>query len=586
MKKIVIKIVKIFQSSMFRKWFLLLLGSFAGLVFCFTVYTYHYFKVNLQSEFTSYSKLLTERIAASVDASIDNAKQIMYSLDSSSNVTVYMNQKDASLIFSDIHNRLASQLSAYAGSLDYIDSIYLYSAASQSIATNESLVPKALSIFDDINWMNSLSQASDDPYLLFARKKNDLYPYLLTMLKPMTSANTSGAIVMNLDLSQITFLSSYDTDLVQDIYIISDEGKILFRDNQEDILESLETVSELSIFAPAQMSSHAFIDNDMPFVYVQQHSQYYPWYYVTVTYISEYSARMTSITSSMLTFLTGIFGAILILTFFFIIISTSPLRIIAEYLKMPADDNLNTISEPEVRDIIQHIMIHIRTNQTLSEELTRQINLQNKTTLLALQSQINPHFLFNTLNTIRTQEIEYLGYDHVVPALTLTLSRLLQYALDSTDLVTLETEFYYTGLYLDILNERYQKQLHFDINLAENISYARIPKLIIQPLIENAVFHGCSRSIETSNHIKVSAVKNGSNCILSVEDDGAGISPEKLQELQKELQEIEKIPEDSIGLHNTVLRMNLLFGSNFKITIHSEVSQGTLICLHFPALES
>jgi len=228
MKKIVIKIVKIFQSSMFRKWFLLLLGSFAGLVFCFTVYTYHYFKVNLQSEFTSYSKLLTERIAASVDASIDNAKQIMYSLDSSSNVTVYMNQKDASLIFSDIHNRLASQLSAYAGSLDYIDSIYLYSAASQSIATNESLVPKALSIFDDINWMNSLSQASDDPYLLFARKKNDLYPYLLTMLKPMTSANTSGAIVMNLDLSQITFLSSYDTDLVQDIYIISDEGKILY----------------------------------------------------------------------------------------------------------------------------------------------------------------------------------------------------------------------------------------------------------------------------------------------------------------------------------------------------------------------
>lgn len=586
MKKLITQIRKIFQNSLFRKWFFLLLGSFAGLVFCFTFYTYHSFKKNLQSEFTSYSKLLTERVALSVDDAIDNTKYLMYSLDTATNVIAFMNQKDASLLFPDINNRLLLQLTSYVGSLNYMDSIYLYSTASQTIAADTCLPPKPLSIFEDTNWMNSLQSADDESYRLFPRKKNDRYPYLLTMMKPTKSTNGSGAIIMNLDLSKIAVLSSHNSELEQSIYMISDAGEILFREKQEDILEPLDTVGELSNFNSAQNSSCVFVNGDTPYVYVQQHSECYPWYYVTVTYISEYSARLTNITSAITTFLAGIFGAILVLTFFFIIITTSPLRIIAQYLEMPANNNLNAVSEPEVQKIIHHIMTYIRTNQTLSEELNRQIDLQNKSTLLALQSQINPHFLFNTLNTIRTREIEHLGYDHTVPALTLALSRLLQYALDSTDLVTMETEFYYTDLYLEILNERYQHQLNFDVHLDEAVSDARIPKLTIQPLIENAVFHGCSRCLDTSNHVKISASREGDYCILSVEDDGVGIPPEKLKELCEELKEIETLPDSSIGLHNTVLRMHLLFGSDFKIDIQSEVNAGTRIRLIFPALES
>ena len=586
MKKIIIKITNIFQSKLFRKWFFPLLVSYACLIVAFTSYIYIYFKKNLQSEFTSYSKLMTERVADSIDDSIDDARQIMFSLEAESRTTIFMHQKNSIDIFSDTYTRLFTSMRAYKQALGYMDSIYVYSPTSQTIMTNANLVPYDAASFSDTNWLDTLETSDVEQYVIMARKKNDQYPYLLTMMKPVQTASGTGGIIVNLNLSQLSMLSSYHSNLNQFVYLITDDGKILYRDKQEEILESLDTIDELSNFDNSQPTVYSFIAVDTPYVYAQQHSEHYPWYYVIITYTSEYSARMTNISSTITIFLIGIFGAVLILTFFFILISTSPLRIISQYLEMPVEDELMNVNDPEVEKIVQQIMTYIRMNQTLSDELKRQIDLQNDATLLALQSQINPHFLFNTLNMIRTREIENLGYDHPVPTLTLNLSRLLKYALNSTDLVAMETEFYYTELYLEIINERYQKKLHFDLFIDERLIDARIPKLIIQPLVENAVFHGCSCCIETSNHITISATPSGNNCILTIADDGVGIPSEKLEQLKVELQNIEHTPSESIGLHNTILRMHLLFGSSFKADIQSTVNQGTMIRLIFPILES
>lgn len=210
------------------------------------------------------------------------------------------------------------------------------------------------------------------------------------------------------------------------------------------------------------------------------------------------------------------------------------------------------------------------------------MELQNKATFVALQTQINPHFLFNTLNIIRNMEIESLGYDHEAPELTLTLSRLLQYALSSSELVSLNKEFYYTDLYLKILNQRYKNKLHFVVKKDENASEVLVPKLTLQPLIENAIFHGCSPQLEDHNQILVDARVLEGRCIIRIQDNGVGISADALESLRQKLVDRKSIPSNSIGVQNVALRMYLTYGEDFNIDIDSTPGEGTCVTLSFP----
>jgi two-component system sensor histidine kinase YesM len=286
--------------------------------------------------------------------------------------------------------------------------------------------------------------------------------------------------------------------------------------------------------------------------------------------------------STLITFLPWLALFALIIVIWLAMLITHPVYTITEFLENPQSRVPDNISAPETQKIIRQIINYVESNQMLSRELQQQMERQNKATFWALQTQINPHFLLNTLNIIRNMEIKTLGYDHEAPEMTLSLSRLLQYALDSTNLVPLKTEFHYTNLYLNILNQRYKNKLHFDIKKEDSISEVLIPKLILQPLIENAVFHGCSPRLDVSNNILVKATCSANTCFITIQDDGIGIPPETLASLRSKLIDIKNIPDSSIGLQNVALRMYLTYGNDFHIDIDSGTNKGTCITLSFP----
>ena len=188
----------------------------------------------------------------------------------------------------------------------------------------------------------------------------------------------------------------------------------------------------------------------------------------------------------------------------------------------------------------------------------------------------------NTLNMIHIQESEALGYEHRIPRLTLNLSRLLRYAIESTDLVPLETELEFTRMYMDILKERYDSNLHVIYDIANEILHTQVPKLFIQPIAENAVFHGLAENMDENSTITISCHLDGESCVVSVRDNGVGMSQEILQQLKAELKE--NIPlKNSIGIKNVVTRMNLLYGDAFEIEIDSLEGEGSVFTLRFPA---
>lgn len=569
------------QNSFVRKWFIMLLSFVTVLFLLFMAYTHINSIKALQHEYTSYSELQTERIAEQLDENFRSYSRVTALLSLDTNTRIYLFNENADSLFTGIHGQISSQLSSYTEGFPAIDSIYLFPAYEDEFFRSGERTPNSYISLDDKTCLSI--QEAPETLTLVPREKNGRYPYLMTIYLPLYEQGEKALIVVNINLSEIVLLKDSLADSLQQIYIVSDEGKLLHRSGQRDIPENIELVPELKHFDSNRNFFSQYIDESAPYIYVQQHSSKYPWSYVTITTPEIYMGKSFDLFASLLAFLPWLLLLALVIIICLVILATHPIRTITDFLDNPLLELPDNISEPETQKIVRQFINYIQTNRTLSEELEKQMERQNKATYWALQSQINPHFLFNTLNLIRNVEIQELGYDHPAPELTLSLSRLMQYALDDTNLVPLKTEFYYTDLYLRILNQRYNGKLHFNIEKDEQLSELLVPKLILQPLIENAVFHGCSPALDNHNTILVRSTVWDDRCTITIKDNGIGISPEVLEQLQEKLQKMEQIPSDSIGLQNVVFRMYLTYGEQFQFSIDSTLEEGTCITLSFPA---
>lgn len=578
------KLKKLLKNPFVRKWMLGFIIVITALFLCFMVYTYIASQKQFQREVTAYSELQTEKIVAQIDDSLQSIQQVAHSLSVDNHVNIFMFGENAQTVFPNLYTQIYQQLVAYCFGNSAIDSIYLYSAVSNAVYISGEHFPTSLLLpggSDAAVLLDAMDFSSGAS--IVARKKSGIFPYVLSLSYPVYRSETTGIVTINIDVSRIQLLKN-SSDSFQATYLISDSGELLYRSGQQDMPEPLSTVEQLQYFQPKQSTFSCYVDSGSPYIYVQQHSESFPWYYVTVTSTQSYAGRSFNMFTSVLSFFPWLFFLLIIVFFLLSVLVTHPIRSISEFLDDPMAGVPKNISEPETEKIIRQLMNYIQTNQKLSDELTNQMERQSKATFLALQSQINPHFLFNTLNLIRNIEIDALGYDHEAPTLTLELSKLLRYAIDSTDLVPLDTELRYTALYLDILNQRYDKMLHFSIPDVPRADEVLVPKLIIQPLIENAVFHGCSAQLETFNQIDVDVQIEEKRAAITVRDNGAGIAPEQLEALRAKLSDVSTLPRDSIGLQNVALRMYLTFGDAFSISIDSALEKGASITLSFPIL--
>ena len=228
----------------------------------------------------------------------------------------------------------------------------------------------------------------------------------------------------------------------------------------------------------------------------------------------------------------------------------------------------------------------------LKEELNDRLNLLNETQMTALQSQINPHFLFNTLNMMYVQATDSLGYEHSLPLMILDTSSLIRYAMNPEKMVTLETELSYTDIYLSILNLRYDNALQIIRNINQDALSAKVPRLFIQPIIENSVFHGFSNRRNEECILSIQCYRqatdneaSGEFVVVEIKDNGKGISENKLCELQESLKADAITSSKNIGLRNVIQRMNLIYTDQFTLGIESVTEKGTCFSLRFPYIE-
>jgi len=198
--------------------------------------------------------------------------------------------------------------------------------------------------------------------------------------------------------------------------------------------------------------------------------------------------------------------------------------------------------------------------------------------LVALQAQINPHFLYNTLDSINWI-IKNDQKENAIEMIS-SLGQLFRLGANRAEnLITLKDEINYAGIYLNIQKIRLGEKLSARWNIDQSLLVYLIPKLILQPLIENAIHHGI-QSRQDGGFISISCYEQNKNIVLKIMDDGTGIKPEQLIEIQNILED--DIPSNSIGIYNVQKRLELYFGKDYGLTISSQYGIGTVVEVNIP----
>jgi two-component system sensor histidine kinase YesM len=242
-------------------------------------------------------------------------------------------------------------------------------------------------------------------------------------------------------------------------------------------------------------------------------------------------------------------------------------------------DNVDEITE---LGMSFNIMIG-KIKELLDSKIKEQENLK-KAELRALQAQINPHFLYNTLDTIIWMA-ESKKTDDVVDIVT-ALSSFFRISLSKgMDWITIGEEVERIRNYLTIQKMRYRDILDFKIEVDADVVENTILKLLLQPLVENALYHGIKNKREGGT-ISVRARRSGEDeILLEVEDDGIGFTPKKLAQLRAELNDDSgeiKI-ESGFGIGNVNNRIRLYYGRSYGVSIRSEYNTGTCVTMVIPA---
>ncbi len=210
-------------------------------------------------------------------------------------------------------------------------------------------------------------------------------------------------------------------------------------------------------------------------------------------------------------------------------------------------------------------------------------NEQQKMEMKMLASQINPHFLYNTLESIRMQALT-TGNRDVANSIKL-LGKSMRYVLENTgtSFITLQKELDYIETYLTIQKFRFGDRVNFKTNVDENLQPRTmlILPFLLQPVIENAIVHGLEKITE-DGHIETHLEQEGEYLKVTVSDNGAGMNDEELQRLQDNIQKNTLNASNSIGLGNINRRIKLCYGEEYGITIKSTPKEGTKVILYLP----
>ncbi|MCU6793408.1 sensor histidine kinase [Paenibacillus sp. WQ 127069] len=485
---------------------------------------------------------------------------------------------------------LKSFLSAPANARPYIDSFYIYmpNSTGRFISSKQGL--SDLQTYNDKEWYSHFIEKDEKVKLWIEPRKVKQFEFestntpLVTIYQRIESTN--GVIVLNIRPIYIeNILKSLSTFPEQCILVVNENNQIIFSDRQPEYLKDLNMES-------INKSNEAFYTINAAnesFIVSQLNSARYGWKYISIVpqrALYEVPFRIIQITMLLLliSFMLG-----LVLAFY---LTRNRYKQIANIIDIidSAEKGNPLPSLPErVQDeygyIVQNIVKTFIEQSYLKVQLSERRYKLQVAQFTALQSQINPHFLFNTLEAVNWETIALTGKPNQVTKIIDNLSEILRYSLTNPEeRVSLQTEIKNVKSYLEIQKYRYEDKFDLEWDYDPKVIGFRVMKLLLQPLIENSIYHGIK---EKEGHglirIKIKLVESALQ--IAIVDNGLGMNKDTLQMLRNNVETQHEFSEH-IGLFNTNKRLKLAYGEAYGITIRSKEGWGTAVYLKIPMTQA
>lgn len=483
-----------------------------------------------------------------------------------------------------------------------IDSFYLY------LTNQNALIDSKTTYYDNINEKNVdfvqkvKSEENKDSW--FVSTAVDYYTLnkietrlgqdkLVTYNKALKDENGNTIAVLAVNVSE-NFLSEYYNKIQKGI-----PGDFVIIDKNEDIVAySDKNITGNKIDKYAELSSRinklnnengSFflkIDNQDQFV-VYSVSNYTKWRYIVIIPATEILGKVYEVQKFL--FIIISITAMLIFAITFLLANNfyKPIEKLVYAMQKIENRNLDVRIDDKRRDEYQKVYKGfndmVSELKSLIKDLTNEKILKKEAEIKLLQAQINPHFLYNTLDSIYS--IARINKVDEISQMVSALSKFFRISLSGgKDTVTLREAIDLIISYLTIQNIRFKGKISFDVSVPDELIQCKVPKLILQPIVENSIYHGIERR-KDAGKLNVSAQAKGEVLELYVEDNGVGIEENELNELRNSIESENFEDSKNFALKNLNRQLKLRYGHEYGVRIESKLGIGTCVTVTLPIVQ-
>ncbi len=596
------RIVKKHMSKLSFKVFLLLILCLLLPMFCMFSY--------MKSNFEQY---VQKELSNTIIQGMSKSEQEIYkSFQNMANIsTVIVMDNKLKNIMSDPNVDFYNKTVAFDGTVKNLMATNLFTVddikitfldANGNVYSNWSMNYNDYSFLLNQDWVQeSINQKGHITWSMFApgyiiepNKKEEKYISLArSMLSDGVTGNRVGTLIISIGQSQFSnLLMQYSYAESDSVYVCLNNGEIIFKNDPQNFLPDTHVKDEVGLVTPGSSGSLRDAYQGKQYL-VSYYTLSQPWTFngqrLLVMHYTDYRGVMAQMDkfSQQINFSMVVFFVVMVLIMGFISTKiVKPIRVLARQMKVYSIDRelqgLNMTRQDEIGHLNRAFSRMSDNIRELFSKLNHEHEVREKYQFEALRAQVNPHFLFNTLNMIRWMAIIRKA-DNIVESID-ALVNMLKFSMSrGGELVSLEEELSNIRSYVFIQNSRFGNRYEVKIEIEPEILPLQVVKFILQPVVENAVIHGFD---EENGMIWIYGEREGDILRLYVKDNGKGIPPDVIDQFSqsKGLNRNEK-KLTGIGLANVNERIQVIYGEQFGIHLESKLGEGTTVTYTLPVIE-
>lgn len=543
-------------------------------VLCIFIYN-SLIKIN-KDEMLSYNQSNAARIAENINNTLNEVRRVTATLAADPDVRSYVIAEDYETTMPELSTRLKEKLSSYRSIMNNIHSLYIYNQKTDKVFGAGAEQPA--SEVQDNEWIEAYMKNKDKGFFAIPRKLNNSYPYVISYI---CNVQSGGCLVVNADIYLISKTTDEDIKDGTEVYIINEYNRVVYSNKEKyfltefdaDILKDIEE-EDGGIIKINEDSFAGYIKND------DRNS----WKFVVLTSIENYNEKIQRVRIMIILIISVIILLGIIVSLILAFNVYEPVSDIVKVIdSSDGREMISTFNDNEVKYVATKIMQIIDDNNDLKDELGKRMKEYQDLQFIALQSQINPHFLNNTLNVIVLKLAREVSIESESLNMLTAMTRLIRYVFRSGEIfVGFKTELEFLRMYVELLKKRY-KDFDVEWDIDENVCKYKILNVCIQPIVENAVFHGVG-AMREDGLVKIQIKEEESFIRINITDNGSGITPEKLEEIRAEFKK-EAFDNIHVGIKNVYRRLKIVYSNEASMEIESEPGQFTSITMYIPKIE-